>query len=552
MALPVAAKAETIDSFDVVIRINPDSTLQVRERIIYDFGDLPRHGIYRDIPFKYQARGGNFELRFSGFLVTDEAGKIYNFSVSDSGNYKRIKIGDPNVWVSGIQTYVINYTVKRAINYFNDYDELYWNVTGNEWPVSIASASAKVVLPKVVSASRLRLQCFAGTTGSRTACDAMEALPDGTISFRQNFLSKREGLTVVVGFPKQVVTEPSWWEKLIDTAKDNLILFLPVAVFLILFRWWWTQGRDPKGYSTIIAQYEPPADLAPSEAGAILDERVDNRDISADIINLAVRGYLKITRLEEKKFIGKKVDYQLDKLRAEDDLQNGFEKKLMLSLFGQKTSVKLSDHKNKFYKDLTEIKKQIYRSVVNKGFFKKNPATTRKVYLIIGIGVAFAGVWLGALWGGLGILSFILSGAIIIAFSFFMPAKTRRGAKMRDYILGLKEYLSVAEKDRMKFHNAPAKSPERFEKLLPYAMVLRVEKEWAVQFEGIYTQPPAWYNDPSGLSFSALVFAGSLNQFDMQVNSTLASTPRSAASGGSGFGGGFSGGGFGGGGGGSW
>jgi uncharacterized membrane protein len=135
-----------------------------------------------------------------------------------------------------------------------------------------------------------------------------------------------------------------------------------------------------------------------------------------------------------------------------------------------------------------------------------------------------------------------------------MPQKTLKGVATKEYILGLKKYLSVAEKDRLKFHNAPDKNPQRFEKLLPYAMVLGVEKEWAEQFKDIYKQNPNWYEDRTGspVAFNSLIFVNSLNSFSSEANSSLYSNPSSGASGGSGFSGGGSGGGFGGGGGGSW
>ncbi|PIR97436.1 MAG: hypothetical protein COT91_01365 [Candidatus Doudnabacteria bacterium CG10_big_fil_rev_8_21_14_0_10_41_10] len=551
VSTPVLA-VESIESFDVDIKINKDSSVDVTETIIYDFENGQKHGIFRDIPYKYKARGGNFELRLSEISVTDEFGRAYNFEVSNKGDYKSIKIGDADVFVTGQKHYAIHYVIKRALNYFNDYDELYWNATGDEWIVNIANVSVSVTLPVQASRDDINIACFGGLWGSSEGCDSSLILANGEAQFSQDSLLSGEGLTVVVGFPKGLVYEPTVWQKLFDTLKDNGILFLPILIFLIILRLWWTRGRDPQGYSTVVAQYDPPENLTPSEVGTIIDERADNKDVSADIINLAVLGYLKITRLEVKKFIGKKVDYQLDKLKAGDDLKNDFEKKLLESIFGDTISVKLSSLKDKFYKDLAELKKQIYVSTVTKGFFEKDSSKVRKIYLGVGIGTLFIGMWLGGILGSLGVVSFIVSGVIIIGFSFFMPAKTKIGAEARDHILGLKEYLSVAEKDRIKFHNAPEKSPERFEKLLPYAMVLGVEKEWAVQFEGVYNHPPSWYGGSLGLHFSAVILANSLGDFNTEANSTLASSPGSASGGGSGFSGGFSGGGFGGGGGGSW
>jgi uncharacterized membrane protein len=145
----------------------------------------------------------------------------------------------------------------------------------------------------------------------------------------------------------------------------------------------------------------------------------------------------------------------------------------------------------------------------------------------------------------------VVSGLIIAGFGFLMPNRTIKGVETRALILGLKEYLNTAEKDRLEFHNAPEKKPEVFEKLLPFAIALKVDKAWAKQFENIYKTNPSWYSDSSGHAFNAYFLSSSLGDFSSSLNSAVASTTASASSGGSGFSGG-GGGGFGGGGGGSW
>jgi uncharacterized membrane protein len=217
------------------------------------------------------------------------------------------------------------------------------------------------------------------------------------------------------------------------------------------------------------------------------------------------------------------------------------------------SSVRLSELKNKFYKSLKDIKDSVCASVVGKGYYREDPNSAKKICGTIAGIVVFGAIFFGSnLFGVIGIASLVISGFIIFAFGIIMPAPTKKGALAKEYILGLKEYLQVAEKDRIKFHNAPEKNPEHFEKLLPYAMVLGVEKEWAEQFKDIYLQNPSWYNDPSGANFNSLILVNSLSSFSTSANSTLASMPSSASGGGSGFSGGGSGGGFGGGGGGSW
>lgn len=579
--------SETIRSYEVSIIINKDASIDVSEKIDYDFGANQRHGIFRDIPISYRARGGNFSLRISDISVKDEAGTAYPFTKSKgflSPNV-RIKIGDPDAYVTGIKTYVINYKIKRAINYFPDHDELYWNAIGTEWRVPIENAEAIVLFPREIEVENLRYDSFVGPFGSilrptRITPISGDSGEIGAVEFFQASLAPYEGMTVVVGLPPGTLHKPSFFEVAAETVRGNWVLLLPVLTFGILFRLWYTRGRDPRGREVVIAQYEAPDRLTPSEVGTILDEKVHNKDISADIINLAVKGYLKITRTESEKssgLFGESHDYTFEKLKNERDLPNGFERKLMTSLFRPDLDqllnpslmkedseqlvetivspeiVRLSDLKDKFYKDLKDIRHLIYRSVVDKGYFPASPTKVKAIYAGVGAVIIALGVLSGFIFGYLGIFSLVLSGIMVLGFAPLMPAKTKKGAEARELVLGLKEYLTVAEKDRLKFHNAPEKNPKHFEGLLPYAIALNVEDQWAAQFEDIYKEQPSWYYDPSGARFSSSAFASDLNGFTSTASSVLSSSPSStAAGGGSGFSGGGSGGGGGGGGGGSW
>ncbi|MFH0852381.1 MAG: DUF2207 domain-containing protein [bacterium] len=559
--LPAFAQ-EKIDSFDVTIKINSGATINVSERIQYDFGDLQKHGIFRAIPIKYEARGGNFNLRISDISVADENGNPYKFQISYPTSDIQIKIGDADQFVSGQKIYVINYTIGRAINYFSDHDELYWNATGNEWQVPIEKSSAKIILPSPIEQGKLDAICFAGALGSNQPCTNYAFKNAGSglaseIDFSQLLLTPGQGLTIAVSVPKGVIAKPSTLQNILETIKDNWIVFLPFLTFFIMLYLWYTRGRDPKGRGTVIAQYEAPDNLTPAQIGTLIDEKVDAKDISSEIIYLATKGFLKITRTQNKGFIFSHEDYLLEKLKEPDALAPAG-RRLMEALFPQSLNTKkLSDLKNKFYKDVPDIKSKLYDSLVKEGYFPESPVRTKTKYIIIGVlvlgGVFLLGELFAGAIGSLGIISLIVSSVLVIIFSLAMPVKTKKGVDAKEDILGLKEYLSVAEKDRIKFFNAPEKNPERFEALLPYAMVLGVEQEWAKQFEGIYKEPPSWYSDPSGHAFNSLILIHSLNNFNHSASSALFSAPRGASGGGSGFGGGgFSGGGFGGGGGGSW
>jgi len=247
--------------------------------------------------------------------------------------------------------------------------------------------------------------------------------------------------------------------------------------------------------------------------------------------------------LAEKNLLFSSADYQLDKLKEPGVDLKDFQKIILTSLFGSATTVKLSELKEKFYKNIETISNSVYAQVTADGYWVENPKKEKIKYLIIGLVVAVVGPMIG-------LFGLIAGGIIIVLFGLIMPARTAQGVRAKEDIAGLKLYLSVAEADRLKFHDAPEKSPDHFEKLLPFAMILGVEKAWAEQFKDIYLKPPAWYNDPTSVNFNAAIFAVSLASFRTSAGSSLASSP--AASGHSGFSGGFSGGGFGGGGGGSW
>jgi uncharacterized membrane protein len=224
---------------------------------------------------------------------------------------------------------------------------------------------------------------------------------------------------------------------------------------------------------------------------------------------------------------------------------------------GAITSVKLSELQNHFYTHLPAIRSRIFDALMADGYYLHRPDTVRQGY--IGAGIVI-GILLFVFGGALGaatgvahltwIIAAVLTGAVICIFGWFMPARTLSGARTLEKILGFEQFLGRVESDRIE---RIVKTPEMFEKFLPYAMALHCEKKWVAAFAGIAMQPPQWYSGPYGSGFVPYMFVNDLNAMSMQAGSVMASAPRSS-SGSSGFGGGggFSGGGFGGGGGGGW
>lgn len=549
-------KVEKILDYNVRMEIQKDSSLIITEDILYDFGNQRRHGIYRAIPIRYKDnKGFNYLIKLKVLSVTDDQNRSYKYKLTNeyklSGKYLKLRIGDPNIYVTGLKRYLIKYKVKRGVQYFDDHDELYWDAIGTEWTVPIEAGRANVVLPEEVKKDQIRTKCFVGYAGSteEERC-AINILDPKTIKFTGSKFGIGEGMTIVVGWPKGVV-ERSRQKEILWFFQDNWPIFLPIPIFIILFVNWWKRGRDPKGRGTIVPQYEPPDNLRPGEVGTIVDFSADLKDISATIIDLAVRGYLKIRETKPKK-------YEFIKLKEADKDLYQYEKDIFKNIFEKKQTKKLSDIKRRFYKHLETIYRHMYKLCVKKKYFLKNPKETKRIYYGLGILIIIGSIIISLITVSFyHFLSFLISGIMVMIFGFFMPRRTKKGAIVYENIIGFKRFLAMTEKERLKFHQAPEKKPEVFEKFLPYAMVLGVENQWAKQFKDIYKEKPDWYESYHLRLFTAAYFVSALKTFSSETSTSLTPGLSSLGSdwyvGSSGFGdGGSVGGGGGGGGGGSW
>ena len=551
--------AERIDSYYSRLQVQEDGNLKVTETIRYNPEGQPHHGILRNIPLK-NAQGGSIQI--SDVSVVNERGVAYQFSQSGFGEVD-LKIGDPENTFTTPNTYVISYNVSNAYSYFKDFDEIYWNTTGNDWPFPILNTSAEVDLPN--SANSTQYSCYNGIKGSTDSCKSSAVLSnDGSnlTFFTSRSLSSGEGLTVAVGFPKGVVPPESSSAKTNNLIMSYLwiltLLIVPVPVFFILLKKWRNKWRAPKGTGVIIAQYDTPQGLTPIELDGILNESVSSKAISAEIIYLATKGYLKIVESERNILFYTTKDYELQKIKELDAACTPTDLLIARCLFTAGNVTLLSSLKKSFYVFIPSIKKAVLGALVEKGFFRENPTKAKAFQLFLGFALVFLTIFGAAFVGAIlsvviGITATValfigmaIAGVISFVFGFITSVKTADGVATKEWILGFKEYLQIAEKDRINFANAPEKKPETFEKFLPFAIVLGVEKAWAKEFEGIYITPPNWYSGPSGTGFSAIAFTNSLSSFNSMASTSLSSSP-----GGSG-GGGSSGGGGGGGGGGSW
>ena len=557
---PAFAQYFTINKFHSEMMINRDSSIVVQETIDVEFHQS-RHGIYREIPFKYRDEfGKTIKTPIRVLSVTDKSGKAWKYGVKKTGHLLNIRIGDAKRYVKGSQTYVVRYEVENVILFFNDHDELYWNVTGNYWKAPIREASATVSLNTQGKSKYLMAIGYEGGEGSREEC-GYEAYDHRAKFIANRDLRMGEGLTIVFGWDKELVVPPSSWKKFLWAINpgENWIFLLPIFSFLYMFNRWHRKGRDPKVRESIAVMYEPPKfdqkPLSPGEVGALVDEKLDVRDITSTIVGLAVRGYIKVEETKEEGIIFDKADYYLKKVKAPDSNLNLFEIELMKNLFpADLPGALISSLKNKFYTNLDLLKENLYGELIRKKYFLSSPEKVRNSYLAAAIAVLAFSIlvflFLTPDSVGKSLIAGILTGIPVLAFAKFMPAKTKAGSSAAMDILGFQEFLNRAEKDRIERMG----DKNLFSKFLPYAIALGVADNWAKAFEGIYQEPPDWYVSPMGFgTFSPYAFTHSINSVTSNLGSAMFSAPRSSGGRGGGFsGGGFSGGGFGGGGGGSW
>jgi uncharacterized membrane protein YgcG len=564
----VAQRSLEIQRFDVTLSVEKSGWLDVREEIQVHFTGS-WNGIFRLIPVEYRTpQGFSYRLFLDDVAVTGPDGVSYEFESSRERHYKKLRIRVPDA-EDATRTVFIRYRVPNALKFWEEYDELYWNVTGDEWEIPIQAASAVVVLPE--GAQNTRTASWTGGYGSTENAATVEQTVDGLFFESQRPLSYREGLTIAVAWDPGVVHRPGPSARAILFLRANWLLVVPFLSLAVMWRLWARSGRDPTRLS-VAPQYEPPEGLTPAEAGTLLDNRPDMRDVTAGLIDLAVRGYLRIEETEGVGLLARitdQTDYLLVPIEpraAWSDLRD-HEREILSGVFGpssgeQPLPVLLSSLEREFYTHLPEIRSGVFRELLRRGYYSSRPDRTLQKWMGAAAAVLALGVWGAlALAGALelsrltAILAGVGSALPVFGFGLFMPARTVKGARTREQVMGFEEFLERVESDR---YRRMVTSPQMFERFLPYAMAFGVERKWAAAFDGIYEEPPGWFVGRWDRGFRPSHFADTVGRMSSAASSTLASRPRS--SGGSGFGGGggfsggggSSGGGFGGGGGGGW
>jgi uncharacterized protein (TIGR04222 family) len=590
-----AADSEQITSYGVDLVLKADGSMHVQETINYDFGTTSgHHGITRDIPLEFAAGkddAGHDQVReypISNISVSSPTGAPDDLA-EDLGSTASLRIGDPNNdQVAGAQTYVINYDLAGVVNSFADHQELYWNAIGSEWNVPVVTATAKIEGPAAIQ----KVACFKGAQGSTDTCTGTVGA-NGSADFGAQNLDPHQGMSVVASFPsgtfpnaapilktKQTLSRAFSLTPVTGAGSIALLGLLGGGAFALVSR----RGRDERylgvtpglepGFGQeqnlsrvpwlrrdpIAVQFTPPTGMRPGQLGTLIDEYANVVDVTATIVDLAVRGFLKIEEVSEPGFL-RSGDWKLVEVTpAPAEQLHDYETKLFNAIFQGRSEVLLSDLKTTFSGDLAKVQEMLYDDVTRQGWFRGNPSSVRTRWMVYGILLTLAGAgftWLLAATSAYALLGIavVASGVLLLVLAPRMPARTAKGTALLAQAKGFRLYLEKAEANQIRFEEGE----DIFSRYLPYAIVFGVAERWAKVFaalaaSGVAVAVPSWYIGSlyaNGL-FNYAAFGSSMESFSTTTSGSIAaSTPSSSGS--SGFGGGgFSGGGGGGGGGGSW
>ncbi|MFW2513844.1 DUF2207 domain-containing protein [Demequina sp. SO4-13] len=603
-ALPAAASAgdvvgpddhpgREVLQWDATYALHEDGSVDVRTEIDFDFGDEPGHGVVFTLPTAQPIEDG-YERLFdvTDITATSPSGAPDELDVDSQGGSLVVRIGDEDVDdVSGVQTYVITYSVARAMDATEASetdealagDEFYWDAIGSGWETPIRDVSITVESPIAAT----EVACFAGPQGSRDGCEAVGE-PSESVTFEAGDLDPGEPVSVAALYPSGSF----------DTTQNTRIENDIVRAFAITP---WTVGialamlaaglgalalyfrrtavdrqyagltpglgpvsgadgatRPVAGGQPVAVQFEPPAGLRPGQLGTLLDEKADVRDVTATIVDQAVRGYLRIDPVGDEQ---EPEDYTLVKLRDGDDAMPAYGRTLFDAIFLDRSEVTLTDLKATFAADLAKVQKEMYADVTDRGWFHRNPQSARVAWAVIGVCGLVAGVIAtivlaaNSRWALVG-LPLVIVSIVMLALTGKASARTAEGTRILAQTKGFKLFLETADGHRLRFEEGH----DIFSQYLPYAIAFGIADKWSEKFaalarEGYDVPSPTWYGAHYGAGFWLYhqSFGTQMQDFTSLTDSAI-STPAAGTSGGSGFssGGGFSGGGSFGGGGGGW
>lgn len=565
---------ERIISWDSDITVRQDSTMRVTEQLtVRAEGIQIKRGILREFPTRYKNPWGlRYNVDFTVIEVLCD-GKPVAYKLVQHMNGIKLYIGDEKYFVSpGSHTYRITYDTNRQIGFFDTHDELYWNVTGLGWKLIIQSVNARVHIPGVmlngdkVLASMLHVEGYTGRFGAKGHDYTASVKADCVTEFATTRpLAAHEGLTIVVTWPKGIVTQPNnfWYY-----VRDNLhllILFFALLVILFFYTWSYYRTRRQIKYGAVIPLFHPPHEADPGSLRYMLNMGYDSKCFAANIVHMAVRGLVLIEQIPGSWV--SKARYILKKRTDVNVVPTDLEAHFLRTAFSRSDTFALAQENQEYIAASGNLLSNNYERSYAIPYFRSNSEYTSIGGMITL--VALLGALLSAqeayydFWFWVFVIAQLIIHGIMYAI---LPTYTQAGQKFKEEVEGFKMFLVTTETERLKvIGTPPTKTPELFERYLPYAIALNVEEQWSQQFASVFKEleamgspyQPSWYYAGHQFLYSDLFFlshglGGSLNEAvttaSQPISSSTSSPGSSSGSGGSGY----SGGGGGGGGGGGW
>lgn len=612
------AATDSVENLDVAYVVGQDGSLQVTETYTYAFAQ-PRHGMKRYVLTR-QGYGDSTtqhrEYPITDIAVSSPTNAPAQYALTDSGGSTVIRIGDPDRTVRGTQRYVISYRLGHVLNDQPTVNaaELYWNVTGDAWEVPIQNVSVKVTGP----AAATKAACTWGARGAKGQCASNAG---ATSTFSAGPLDVGQQMTIAEQMPRSAfgtitpqladgsVEEVAGGGGYMSASEARLRSYgalglgiaAPLLALLGLGGAVWRRGRDERFVDlapgivpapgeqvattrggrkpTVAVRFTPPDDATPGLIGTLVDETANSIDVSATVLDLAVRGFLRIEQVDPPG-VTKPTDWRLVALKDDDGTLLPYERTVLDGVFVLGSPVMMSDLRTHFASSLARAQGEMYSETVRRGWFRQSPQLTRQQYswmswLPFGLAGVLAvltfmgsgdpdsraGLHLPVPTALIGIAGLVLAGILGRVFAHRMPARTAVGSAVMAQAEGFREYLLTAEAGQIKFEEAAS----IFSRYLPYAVVFGCADRWAklfaevaaaAQAQGYVIEQPTffmWYGGYGGWGD----FGRSVDSFSTSAAGSFVATPGSSGGsawggGGGGDFGGFSGGGGGGGGGGSW
>ena len=558
--LPLQAESFIIKSYDVQIKVSSEAYFDVIETIQVEFTE-PRRGIFRNIPYRYKKDGKNIKAQIKDIKVDRWKSKV----TSENGQ-KVIRIGDKDIYVEGLQEYVIRYRVYDAFVWAETHTEFYWNMVGYEWEVPIEELAFSVEFPKSLELQESEYVVYTGRAGSTNQDATIEYRGDNLFGKATTSLKPGEGLTVAAKLPMELIARPqaseikaqepkSFWQK-------NNLLGVPAALVAFLFGFWWKSGRNHGIKIDSEPVYYPPQGYSPAEMGKLIDGTAHNRDIISLLPWWAEQGIIKISNRPPEHPDG--LDMRLTRLRDLEPDAPEYQHSIFNKLFKDNDTVYLNEFTNVFYGTMSTARSQINE------FLKEQELYDRNAYRIFHSGwMILAGVlcFFGAIATMIA-LSQIFTGLFLIGLSvlafclhFTNPKLSEYGRDLMTQLMSFRQTIKNPDRDTVR--QLVEKDPKYFEYVFPYALAFGYDTDWLKQTEGLF-MAPVWYgyygyegsqymgvnSTPSFQSFTKGFQPKEITQ--VFTSAPVSSSSSSSSSGGGFSGGGSSGGGFGGGGGGSW